>query len=348
MYVNRDSYQAYNAYNNNYPMNYPNDFLSQSLYSNHNTQSYKGNNHKLISKSIPDSDAEDYREYSKRSALPLYLRSKSDSKEQSMIHSITESDSESNSDSDSLSFTLTDGTDGSASNSSTSYTLTDGSGSKFSKSSKSYTMTDESSNFSLTESSYPGQTPLSNSSWKQTVEPKSKSNKKSNKHAKSSKANNNTVLTYPSNGVWSQPEYTKNYEKTCPSTEFVYVTGPNTHRILPRDNTKVIYLNPISGPITVELGTEQNQRFEPNTVIVFKDITPEYSVNNRSSNVTIKVPMTGSRIEYYNSTGNIVAASNAGYLLNSAGGSVTLRYVDVGMVLPTWVIENQLYGNDRM
>lgn len=139
----------------------------------------------------------------------------------------------------------------------------------------------------------------------------------------------------------------------------VYVEGNDhcTSWVLNRgDGINVIYVNPIHGPVDIQLGTCEDPYFEPNRVIVIKDVTPEFTVGC-SHNVGISVPETSdvipTRIEHYGNCGNgtcLTASVGGTYGLNSSGGSVTLRYMHspVPGAYPTWVIENQFIGNPRL
>jgi hypothetical protein len=127
-----------------------------------------------------------------------------------------------------------------------------------------------------------------------------------------------------------------------------------TFVIYPSDNYNVIYVNPIKYPINIYLGTGTNNVFQSNRVITFKDVTLEFGPTS-SNNVNILVPgpngetgMVPVRIEYYNN--GLTAGTNAGYTLNTSGGSVTFRYFSSSTpgLAPTWVIENQFMGNQRV
>jgi len=128
--------------------------------------------------------------------------------------------------------------------------------------------------------------------------------------------------------------------------------------ITPETGLDIIYANPIPGPVVIRLGEPKNHHFNDNQVIIIKDVTPEYGPNT-SHDVYITVPSGNIRIEYYGTynipgiTGTysgIVAGTGGTYILNSAGGSVTFRYMPSGTpgALPTWVIQNQLIGNPRV
>jgi hypothetical protein len=142
----------------------------------------------------------------------------------------------------------------------------------------------------------------------------------------------------------------------------VYVAGSGvtgtivTHVLTRGDGVNVVYVNPINGPVHIQLGTSEDPYFEPNRVIVVKDVTPEFNIG-ASHNVGIYVPVTWNeiptRIEHYtNCTGGtcITASTGGTYSLNSSGGAVTLRYMTLPIPgsYPTWVIESQLIGNPRL
>lgn len=116
--------------------------------------------------------------------------------------------------------------------------------------------------------------------------------------------------------------------------------------VLPGDGLDVIYSNPNSGNIYVNLGSYSNNNFENNRIITIKDVTLEFTTGS-SYNVYIWVPP-NTRIENYNS-GSLTSSPGGAYILNSNGGSVTLRYFVSGLPgsLPTWVIESQFIGNPR-
>ena len=139
----------------------------------------------------------------------------------------------------------------------------------------------------------------------------------------------------------------------------VYVKGDQQkdvyYQITRGDGIDVVYVNPIDGPIWIQLGTSKDLGFEANRVIVIKDVTIEFGQTS-ANNVNIIVPPTefGApqiRIEYYD--GKLLALSSdplIGYVLNTAGGSVTYRYVNSFMPgqSNSWVIQNQFLGNSRV
>jgi hypothetical protein len=141
----------------------------------------------------------------------------------------------------------------------------------------------------------------------------------------------------------------------------VYVAGNSQHdvyhQITKNDGVDIIYVNPIDGIIWVQLGTVKDTSFESDRTLVIKDVsleTGKTSANNVHvvvSKANNGVPQT--RIEYYNEKGNLVVSSDnklGGYILNTAGGSVTYRYVVAFMPgqSATWMIQNQFIGNRRI
>lgn len=138
----------------------------------------------------------------------------------------------------------------------------------------------------------------------------------------------------------------------------VYVEGIKGrdvyHQIVKGDGVDIIYANPLDGVIWIQLGLPNDTSFESNRTIVIKDVTLETN-QSTSYNVNIIVPPANdgipqTKIEYYN--GKLLAVSSdslAGYILNTAGGSVTYRYVESFMPgkNATWVIQNQFIGNNR-
>ena len=141
----------------------------------------------------------------------------------------------------------------------------------------------------------------------------------------------------------------------------VYVKGNNQHDVFHQitrgDGIDIIYVNSIEGIIWIQFGTSSDTSFEANRTIVIKDITlstGETSTHN--TNVIVPPAHHGiqqTRIEYYNGKMLTVSSEggvNAGYILNTAGGSVTYRYVEPFMIgqSPTWVIQQQFIGNPRI
>jgi len=140
----------------------------------------------------------------------------------------------------------------------------------------------------------------------------------------------------------------------------VYIEG-NTqhdvyHQITKEDGVDIIYVNPINGIIWIQLGSQNDSSFESNRTLVIKDVSLQTGKTS-TNNVHIVVPKANNgvaqtKIEYYNEKGNLVVSSDnklGGYILNTAGGSVTYRYVDA--FIPgqsaTWMIQNQFLGNLR-
>lgn len=135
---------------------------------------------------------------------------------------------------------------------------------------------------------------------------------------------------------------------------FVGNNGPtgSNFSISPGDGTNIVYVNPISGNVKIQLGTGNNI-FESNRSLIFKDVTLEFGMGS-SYNIYISVPK-GTRIEHYGTLGTggmygLVCNENGTYVLNSSGGSVTFQYISsiTSEFLPTWVIQNQLTGNPRL
>jgi hypothetical protein len=128
-----------------------------------------------------------------------------------------------------------------------------------------------------------------------------------------------------------------------------------TFIINPTDNYNVVYVNPVDGPVNIYLGTGMNNIFSSNRTITFKDVTLEVA-SSSANNVNIIVPnpsgVTGMipvRIEYYNKGIGLTAGTDAGYVISTSGGSVTLRFATLPIPgnIPTWVIESQFIGNSR-
>ena len=140
----------------------------------------------------------------------------------------------------------------------------------------------------------------------------------------------------------------------------VYVAGNAQHdvyhQITKEDGVDIVYVNPIDGIIWIQLGTVNDSSFESDRTLVIKDVSLETGKTS-TNNVHIMVPKANNgvvqtKIEYYNENGNLVVSSDnklGGYILNTAGGSVTYRYVDA--FIPggsaTWMIQNQFLGNLR-
>jgi hypothetical protein len=128
--------------------------------------------------------------------------------------------------------------------------------------------------------------------------------------------------------------------------------------VTPESGLNVIYANPIRGPVTIRLGAPDAYIFSDSQSLFIKDVTPEFGPST-SHNIYITVPPTNVKIEYYGAYTipgvpgtyrGIVAETGGTYVLNTAGGSVTFRYMPAGprLTLPTWVIEHQLIGNQRI
>lgn len=120
--------------------------------------------------------------------------------------------------------------------------------------------------------------------------------------------------------------------------------------ILPTDNVDVIYVNPINGPVNIHLGTGSNSIFPANKTITIKDVTLEFAPAS-ANNVVVHVPSGHPvRIEHFNPDGGLTASNDAGYVLNTSGGSVRLQYtrLPVPGSTPTWVILDQFSGNGRV
>ncbi len=162
---------------------------------------------------------------------------------------------------------------------------------------------------------------------------------------------NNGAMPYPNNGLWSESSCSNGNKPNNANHLFVQGSTNTMANITINSNSTIeaVYINSIQGPVTIQLGLNNNYNFRPNHMILFKDMTPEFSNSNTSFDIIIRVPSSGVKIEYYDGQGNIVAGTNAGYLLNSAGGNVKFIYIPSLMPggLPTWGIVSQLYGNDR-
>jgi len=131
------------------------------------------------------------------------------------------------------------------------------------------------------------------------------------------------------------------------------VTGI-TYVLHPSDSYDIIYANPINGTINIYLGQGLDNIFKRNKSLTFKDVTLEFgSASSHNVNILVDDPsgttgMTPVKIEYYN--GGYTAGTNAGYALNSSGGSVTFVFTkfDIPGSIPTWTIKDQFIGNPRL
>lgn len=130
-------------------------------------------------------------------------------------------------------------------------------------------------------------------------------------------------------------------------------TSGSTQLISRGDGTDIVYVNPINGAVSVQLGTPKDQTFEDNRVITVKDTTLEFGTTS-SHNINVLVPgatgnATAVRIEHY-VNGVLTVSNNASYVINTIGGAVTLRYAPalVPGALPTWVIMSKFDGNPRL
>ena len=116
-----------------------------------------------------------------------------------------------------------------------------------------------------------------------------------------------------------------------------------THTILPHDGYRIIYADSTNGAVNIMLGSQDNHNFERNRRITIKDVSLEIG-DGSAYNVNIIVPNCGTRIEYYRD-GVLTAGVNAGYVINTNGGAVTLRYFMSSIPnVGTWVIESQFIG----
>lgn len=138
----------------------------------------------------------------------------------------------------------------------------------------------------------------------------------------------------------------------------IYVSGNPIrdvyHQITRGDGVDVIYANPIDGIIWIQFGVPNDASFEANRTITIKDATLETGKTS-SNNINIVVPpahngLNQTRIEYYNGRSLAVSSDKlTGYVINTAGGSVTYKYMEPFMPgqSATWVIQQQFLGNPR-
>ena len=134
--------------------------------------------------------------------------------------------------------------------------------------------------------------------------------------------------------------------------EEYYITGNSspvaTYNLLPGDGYRIVYADSTASVVNIILGTIDNNNFERNRRITFKDVSLELGTGSMH-NVNIIVPNCGTRIEYYHN-GVLTVSPNAGYSINTNGGAVTLRYFvsPIPNIANTWVIESQLLGQPRI
>ena len=129
---------------------------------------------------------------------------------------------------------------------------------------------------------------------------------------------------------------------------FTGETGGSTFTLDSASNADILYVNPINGPVYINLGTaDQAAPFVNGRSLTIKDSTlsfGDYSANN----VYVKVPE-GTYIENYSGS-NLVQSNGGTYVLNTSGGSVNLRYN--APLMPGgragWSIINQFAGNPRV
>lgn len=130
------------------------------------------------------------------------------------------------------------------------------------------------------------------------------------------------------------------------------ITGINV-TILPQDNVDIIYANPTNGTVNIYLGTGANNIFQRSRMITIKDVTLEFEqASAYNINIIVRGPsdvVNQTKIEHYNN-GGLTAGANAGYAINTSGGSVSFRFINNIMpgFTPTWVIQNQFIGNPRI
>jgi hypothetical protein len=121
------------------------------------------------------------------------------------------------------------------------------------------------------------------------------------------------------------------------------------HHVNPSDNTGVIYVNPINGPIYVILGSQSGDvNFGTNHSITIKDVSLLYNEGS-SYNVYVTVPTnTQIFIEHYDSTCRLKVSAGGTYIINSSNGSVTYQYMKTNTGKACWIIKDQFVGNNRV
>lgn len=130
------------------------------------------------------------------------------------------------------------------------------------------------------------------------------------------------------------------------------------YHVKPTDNTGILYVNPINGPIYVILGSDKETGFagtdfKNNRLITIKDTSLHYNEGS-SYNVYITVPTSThpsnqTYIQHYEQREQKLKVSGPGtYVLNSSGGSVSFRFMKPKNKNPCWVIEHQIVGNERV
>jgi hypothetical protein len=125
-----------------------------------------------------------------------------------------------------------------------------------------------------------------------------------------------------------------------------YVEAKTTSQIfnlLPEDKTNIIYCNPINGDVNINFGDEDYYDFQVNRSITIKDVSIATNYYNNAYNIYIRA-QTPMVIETYNNN-QLTALPNRGYIINTAGGSVTFTFFKDTQC---WVITTQFIGNTRL
>jgi len=127
------------------------------------------------------------------------------------------------------------------------------------------------------------------------------------------------------------------------------------YHISPSDNTNILYVNPIHGPVYIILGSESGEtNFNPNKSITIKDVSLMY---NEGSSYNIYITTVASvknheqvYIEHYDASCRLKVSGPGTYVLNTSNGSVTYRYMKSlsANSKSCWLIDHQFIGNQRV
>lgn len=132
----------------------------------------------------------------------------------------------------------------------------------------------------------------------------------------------------------------------------VGVISPLSHTVTDREFTfkpidgyQILYADPQKYHIVIYLGTPEDHSFQSERAITIKDTSTSAPYNIYIANLSPHV-----RLQHYRAVNSkhveLVTTPKGVYIVNSAGGAVTLRYTVINQQ-PTWLIESQFIGNRR-
>lgn len=123
------------------------------------------------------------------------------------------------------------------------------------------------------------------------------------------------------------------------------------HHVAPTDKVSTIFVNSISGPVYIVLGSNNNFDFGMNQTITIKDVSLLYN-NGSSYHTYITVPTCANRgnqvyIEHYTKDRALKVSGPGTYVLDSSNGSVTFKFCKTGDKC-CWFMTHQTIGNHRV